>query len=214
MWRGLAETTPAPNRNIAYWLHDSVSGLAETTPAPNRNQVFHLNDRKDGLAETTPAPNRNRDDRLRERRAGLAETTPAPNGQVERMNRPLKEATVRRYHYGTRRQLEAHLASFLDASNFARRLKTLKGLTPYEHVCNVWPKKPDRFRLDPTHLTAGLNKARASQAPTREIVGACAFQPPSIKHTAPDTRPESEHGPSPACVRGNDRSHIFSRPGL
>src|ERR1700751_2655704 len=40
---------------------------------------------------------------------------PWTNGQVERMNRSLKEATVRRYHYETHRQLENHLAAFLDA---------------------------------------------------------------------------------------------------
>ena len=82
---------------------------------------------------------------------------PWTNGQVERMNRTLKEATVRRYHYETHAQLEAHLGAFLDAYNFAKRLKTLSGLTPYEHVCAVWTKEPDRFKLDPTHLTAGLH---------------------------------------------------------
>jgi hypothetical protein len=56
---------------------------------------------------------------------------PWTNGQVERMNRSLKEAT-KRYHYDTHRQLGEHLAAFLDAYNFAKRLKTLRGLTPYE----------------------------------------------------------------------------------
>ena len=51
---------------------------------------------------------------------------PWTNGQVERMNRTLKEATVRRYHYETHRQLKDHLAAFLDAYNFAKRLKTLQ----------------------------------------------------------------------------------------
>jgi transposase InsO family protein len=82
---------------------------------------------------------------------------PWTNGQVERMNRSLKEATVRRYHYETHRQLENHLAAFLDAYNFAKRLKTLHGLTPYEAICKVWADEPDRFRDDPTHLTSGLN---------------------------------------------------------
>src|SRR6267142_765431 len=35
---------------------------------------------------------------------------PWTNGQVERMNRTLKEATVRRYHYETHPQLREHLA--------------------------------------------------------------------------------------------------------
>ncbi|CAN7725510.1 integrase core domain-containing protein [Aminobacter sp. LjRoot7] len=82
---------------------------------------------------------------------------PWTNGQVERMNRTLKEATVRRYHYETHRQLEDHLAAFLDGYNFARRLKTLRGLTPYEAICTAWANQPDRFRLDPVHLTSGLN---------------------------------------------------------
>ena len=57
---------------------------------------------------------------------------PWTNGQVERMNRTLKEATVKRYHYGSHDELRAHLQLFLQAYNYARRLKALRGLTPYE----------------------------------------------------------------------------------
>jgi transposase InsO family protein len=82
---------------------------------------------------------------------------PWTNGQVERMNRTLKEATVRRYHYTNHHQLRQHLATFLDAYNFAKRLKTLKGLTPFEYICKAWTDQPDRFNIDPCHLTSGLN---------------------------------------------------------
>ena len=82
---------------------------------------------------------------------------PWTNGQVERMNRTLKEATVKRYYYETHDQLRSHLADFVAAYNFARRLKTLNGLTPYEHICQAWTKQPDRFTLDPTHQMPGLN---------------------------------------------------------
>ena len=57
---------------------------------------------------------------------------PWTNGQVERMNRTLKDATVRRYHYASHDELRAHVQLFLDAYNHARRLKALRGLTPYE----------------------------------------------------------------------------------
>ena len=67
---------------------------------------------------------------------------PWTNGQVERMNRTLKEATVRRYHYETHDQLREHLDAFLAAYNFAKRLKTLKGLTPYEFICKRWTENP------------------------------------------------------------------------
>ena len=57
---------------------------------------------------------------------------PWTNGQVERMNQTIKGATVKRFHYDSHDQLRRHLNDFVSAYNFARRLKTLKGLTPYE----------------------------------------------------------------------------------
>jgi transposase InsO family protein len=82
---------------------------------------------------------------------------PWTNGQVERMNRTLKEATVRRYYYETNDKLRQPLAAFVDAYNFAKRLKTLKGLTPFEYVSKCWTEQPKRFRLSPTHHFPGLN---------------------------------------------------------
>lgn len=82
---------------------------------------------------------------------------PWTNGQVERMNRTLKDATVRRYHCTGHDELRAHLQLFLDAYNRARRLKALCGLTPYEFICRAWTKEPERFKIDPSHHTPGLN---------------------------------------------------------
>lgn len=73
------------------------------------------------------------------------------------MNRTLKEATVNRYYYTSHDHLKAHLHSFVMAYNFARRLKTLAGLTPYEYVCKIWTKEPERFLVNPFHYTVGLN---------------------------------------------------------
>ena len=61
---------------------------------------------------------------------------------VERMNRTLKETTVQRYHYESHDQLRRHLADFLAAYNFAKRLKTLSGLSPHEYVCKIWTEAP------------------------------------------------------------------------
>jgi transposase-like protein len=82
---------------------------------------------------------------------------PWTNGQVERMNRTIKEATVKRYHYDNHTQLRIHLAEFITAYNFGRRLKTLKGLTPYEFICKQWTDEPERFKIDPIHQILGLN---------------------------------------------------------
>jgi transposase InsO family protein len=82
---------------------------------------------------------------------------PWTNGRVERMNRTIKEATVKRYHYDTHEQLERHLNDFVSAYNFGRRLKTLQGLTPYEFICQCWTNEPERFTLNLLHQVPGLN---------------------------------------------------------
>ena len=73
------------------------------------------------------------------------------------MSRTLKEPTVQRYHYASHAQLKAHLHAFLMAYNFAKRLKTLRGLAPDEHICKAWTTQPNRSRLNPLHHTVRLN---------------------------------------------------------
>lgn len=81
---------------------------------------------------------------------------PWTNGQVERMNRTIKDATVKLYHYQTTAQLNDHLQAFLLAYNHAKRLKTLNGLTPHQFVCAEWDKNKSAFSQDPTCFTLGL----------------------------------------------------------
>lgn len=70
---------------------------------------------------------------------------PWANDQVERMNRTIKDATVKRYYSDSQDQLRDHLSDFLGAFTCARRLKTLSGLTPYKYICKIWASEPDRF---------------------------------------------------------------------
>ena len=72
------------------------------------------------------------------------------------MNRTIKEATVQRFYYDSHEQLE-HLADFVAAYNFGRRLKTLKGLTPYEFICKGWTSEPEKFSINPLQQMPGLN---------------------------------------------------------
>lgn len=51
--------------------------------------------------------------------------------------------------------------SIIAAYNFGRRLKTLKGFTPYEFICKAWTKEPQRFRLNPIQQMPGLNSQGA-----------------------------------------------------
>lgn len=82
---------------------------------------------------------------------------PWTNGQVERMNRTIKEATVKRLHYDSHDQLRTHLADFMAAYNFARLLKTFCGLTPYEYIAKMGTSEPNLFMVDPIHQMPGLN---------------------------------------------------------
>jgi hypothetical protein len=63
-----------------------------------------------------------------------------------------RPATVSRYDYETHETLRAHLSKFPDASNFARRLKTLRGLTPFGFISQRWTSEPHRSRVHtPSH---------------------------------------------------------------
>ena len=82
---------------------------------------------------------------------------PWTNGQVERMNRTLKEATVNNFHYASHDELKQHLHSYLMAYNFAKRLKAIKGKTPWQFILNQSTINPEYFILNPNHFLPGLN---------------------------------------------------------
>ena len=82
---------------------------------------------------------------------------PWTNGQVERMNKTIKEATVYRYYYGSQAELQVHLQTFIDAYNFAKRLKSLNGLTPWEFIVSNWKSEPKLFKIEPAPYNLGLN---------------------------------------------------------
>lgn len=82
---------------------------------------------------------------------------PWTNGQVERMNRTLKEATVNSFHYASHDELKQHLHAYLMAYNFAKRLKAIKGKTPWQFILNQWTIHPEYFIFNPNHFLVGLN---------------------------------------------------------
>ena len=82
---------------------------------------------------------------------------PWTNGQVERMNRTLKDATVKTFYYATHQQLKEHLYAYLMAYNFAKRLKAIKGHTPWQFILNQWTINPEYFIFNPNHFLLGLN---------------------------------------------------------
>jgi hypothetical protein len=64
-----------------------------------------------------------------------------------------------------------HLSNFIDAYNFARRLKTLNALTPYEYVCKIWTNMPEIFDLNPNPSTWDQPLASAERNPGYSPIG-------------------------------------------
>ena len=60
----------------------------------------------------------------------------------------------------------------VDAANHARRLKTLKCLTPVQFIWMEWQAKPDLFYEEPYHLTVGpYSLERIASDPVHRIKG-------------------------------------------
>ena len=82
---------------------------------------------------------------------------PWTNGQVERINRTIKSATIKKYYYEDHEKLQKHLNIFLNAYNYAKPLKTLKGYTPYEKVLLYLKNKRGKSMINPVYKTMGPN---------------------------------------------------------
>jgi integrase-like protein len=82
---------------------------------------------------------------------------PWTNGQVERMNRTIKDATVKRYHYDDHNQLRRHLADFVDAYNFGRRLNAQRPHTLRVHL-KMLDIRPATIQTQPAPANAGTEQ--------------------------------------------------------
>ena len=80
---------------------------------------------------------------------------PWTNGQAERMNRTVKEATVKAFHCPDLDGLKAHVLAFVRAYNFAKHLKALRWRTPFQAICDAWAKDTSIFKINPHHLFPG-----------------------------------------------------------
>ena len=82
---------------------------------------------------------------------------PWTKGQAERMNRTVKDATIKAFHHPGLDALKAHVIAFVRAYNFAKHLKALRWRTPFQAILDAWTKDPSIFKINPHHLTTGPN---------------------------------------------------------
>lgn len=84
---------------------------------------------------------------------------PWTNGLVERMNRTIKDATVKTYFYEKLDELKQHLMLWLLMYNHQKKLKSLNYKSPYDKLIEEFGNEPKLFNLDPRHKLQGLNNA-------------------------------------------------------
>jgi transposase-like protein/transposase len=82
---------------------------------------------------------------------------PCTNGQVERMNRKIKEHTSKKFHYDSIQEFKEHLYFYLLEYNFYTPLKILNYISPFEKIKQEYQKNKTLFSINPDHLIVGLN---------------------------------------------------------
>ena len=78
------------------------------------------------------------------------------------MNRTVKDATIKAFHYPDLESLKEHVFAFVSAYNFAKYLKAIRWKTPFEAVCHAWTTSLEICKLDPRYLIPGPNTRPAS----------------------------------------------------
>lgn len=78
----------------------------------------------------------------------IASSDPWTIARDGRQQRPRRDPRTPCY-YRDHDHLRQHFFAFFDSYNFTRRLKTLKGRTPYEFICLYWEREPRHFRVPP-----------------------------------------------------------------
>jgi len=71
------------------------------------------------------------------------------------MNRTVKEATTKVFHYPDLESFKADVLAFITAYNISTHLKELRWKTTLEAIRNAWTKDPAIFKLNPRHLIPG-----------------------------------------------------------
>jgi hypothetical protein len=106
-WEFLEHLLKAVSYRIHTILTDNDIQFAEQptnrNTAYSREMRFNMTYKANGIEHRLTKPNH-----------------PWTNCQVELMNRTIKDAIVKRYHYDSHDQLRTHLADFMDAYNFSR----------------------------------------------------------------------------------------------
>src|SRR3712207_1342000 len=101
------------------------------------------------------------------------------------MNRAVKEATIKAFHYPDLDALRAHILAFVTAYDFAKHLTAPRRRTPLQAICGAWAEDPAIFEINPHRLTPG---------PTTDLDGQnCGYLGPAGCKVAVSPQEEDGH---------------------
>lgn len=71
------------------------------------------------------------------------------------MNRTIKDATVKVFHYEALESLPDHVRAFVTAYNFAKRAGSAPMPNSVQAICDACARNPLPFKISPHHLIPG-----------------------------------------------------------
>lgn len=99
---------------------------------------------------------------------------PWTNGQVERMNRTIKEAIVKRFHYDDHEQLRSHLGNFVLAYNFGPSIEDPQGTHALRIYLQMLDIRTQTIHPRPNPANAGTKHlGRSRRAGIQEAGSVC-----------------------------------------
>jgi hypothetical protein len=123
------------------------------------------------------------------------------NGQAERMNRTVKDATIKAFHYPDLDSLKAHVLAFVSALTLRSTSKHSAGRRPSKPSARPGPARPTSSRADPRSQWSarhGCTAEREAAAPT-----SCARKQASVIVLTSYPWSQVAH---PACTLGERRA--------
>lgn len=81
--------------------------------------------------------------------------SPWTNGQVEVMNRKIKQHTTKTFHYESVEEFKEHLGYYLLKYNFDSKLRALNFQTPFQRMKIEFENNPENFNQNPDYLNTG-----------------------------------------------------------
>ena len=94
------------------------------------------------------------------------------------MNRTIKDATTKAFHYPGLDALKAHVFAFVSAYNFAKHLKALRRRTPFQAICDAWAKDPAIFKSTRTTSSRNQTPRLRTHCPSQKMTMAAIVMAP------------------------------------